>query len=267
MARFICFFEDKNLGPLYFVHSYERRKWFRKERIAYSIERSQALTFDDSDNATIEKVLARIKSDYPESRLFTFTFDDKMFATLFQDKRFWGICKINGKPEQYLWYAGVKDGSVVWACNAKDALLCFDEDTEIGTLNVLHQIQRGDRIVLVTVYLDLTNELLTPKFLLTCTSKRDNKRTKFFAREEGRRLRLVNTSFAASKLTYRESLQLFERLRIHNKNFSYAVIPDFDDNVNCKDLDEYTKDHKVNRMVQLELKLGNSYEDKITPQA
>lgn len=258
MAKFICFFKDKNLGPLYFVHSYERRKWFRKERIAYSIERSKAFTFNDSDNATIEKVLARIKSDYPDSRLFTFYFGDKMFAYLFQDKRFWGICKINEKCDQYLWYAGVKDGSVVWACDGRDALLCLDEETEIGTLNVLRQRQRGDRIILVTVYLDLTNELLTPKFLLTCTSKRENEKTKFFAREEGRRLRLVNTSRAACKLTYRESLQLFERLRIHNKNFSYAVIPDFEDNVNCKDLDEYTKKHKLCRMVQLEMKLRNT---------
>lgn len=253
MKEIICFFKDKNVGPLHFVSSYERKRLFRRERISYSLEKSDARYFDESEGATIESVRVCVQSDFPDCRMFTL--DDNTFERFFQAKRFWGICKINEKDGRSLWYAGIKGRTAVWSLDVTNALLCLDLDTEIDTLNVLRQ--GGGRLNIKTVHLNLTNELLAPKFILTCTSKGGDKKTMFFAGEEGGSLRLANDSFSACKLTYRESVGMFERLRVCNKDFSYAVIPDFEDNVNCSDLDEYSANGKINRMVQMELKLRN----------
>ena len=72
---------------------------------------------------------------------------------------------------------------------------------------------------------------------------------------EGARLRLNTTSDAAGKFTYKEVLATFEYLQTHNKNFLYAVLPVFKENVHCKQLENYLKKNKVSRMVQMTTKL------------
>lgn len=253
MEYFVCFFKDKSkTGPLFFVKSYKARSWFRKERIEYSFNQLEAHTFNWED-VDVSKVRDRIKSDYPNCSVMTVSTTDDAFGEIFSKNRFWVICKYGQNNEVCGYYAGMKGGKAMWADDVNKALFCMDERTEKETVNILRH--KGERVAYITVYLDLTNELLNPIFIITCTSKSGKKETKFFAREEGVRIRLVKTSFAAKKLTYSECLEMFEHLVAHNKNFSYAVIPNFKDNVNCKDLKSYIKEHPINRMVQLELKI------------
>ena len=72
---------------------------------------------------------------------------------------------------------------------------------------------------------------------------------------DGNRLRLVETSFSASKFTYEIGLQMCEYLKQHNKNFLYAVLPDFKDNVSAKNIEQYMREHKVSRMIVMDLQL------------
>jgi hypothetical protein len=90
--------------------------------------------------------------------------------------------------------------------------------------------------------------------MITCTSKGSGV-TKYFSREEGRRLRLVTTSQAATKFNYEEALTMYEYLKQTNKNFLYAVIPVFKDNVSAKNIEQYMRDHKVSRIIVMDLQL------------
>ena len=253
MEYFICFFKDKSkTGPLFFVKSYKARSWFRKERIEYSFNQLEAHTFNGED-VDVSKVRDRIKSDYPNGSVMTFSTKDDAFGEIFSKNRFWVICKYGPNNEVCGYYAGVKDGKAIWVEDINKALFCMDEREEKETLNVLRQ--KGERVTYISVILDLVNDLLNPIFIILCESKSGKKEIKFFAREEGGRLRLVKTSFSAKKLTFSESIEMYEHLVVHNKNFNYAVIPNFKDNVNCKDLKSYIKEHPINRMVQTELKI------------
>ena len=101
----------------------------------------------------------------------------------------------------------------------------------------------------------MTNELLSPVMMITCTTKREKQTTKYLARIEGNRLRLVNTSNAAKKFTYEDAMKQYEYLVTHNKNFMYAVLPVFKDNVHCRNIESYMREKKVSRMIVMDLQL------------
>ena len=50
-------------------------------------------------------------------------------------------------------------------------------------------------------------------------------------------------------------MKMYEYLRTENKNFLYAVLPEFKDNVNCKNIEAYMREKKVSRMIVLDVQL------------
>ena len=147
-----------------------------------------------------------------------------------------------------------RDKSPEWTFNIENADIGLDRKSTEQTVDNIRKAT-GERVSVMEIYLDLVNELLTPIFMITCTSKRSNKETKYFARLEGNRLRLVGTSDAAHKFTYEEVLAMHEHLVANNKNFLYAVLPQFKHNVHYKKIEDYMREMNVSRMVQLDMKL------------
>ena len=60
---------------------------------------------------------------------------------------------------------------------------------------------------------------------------------------------------AATKFSYEDVLAQFEHLKQTNKNFLYAVLPAFKDNVNVRDIENYMQENGISRMLIMDLKL------------
>lgn len=249
MEQIIYFEEEGNKSSvIWFVQSFRSKKWYRKEKITYSLTSLDAYEFTDNDD--MAKVCDRIKKDFPNAKVCCCKWTE--FVESHNSQTFWVI----GKCE-YNWISGYYSNSynknVDWTRDMNDVEIYMDYDCCKETADRIRL--HGERIVVQGIYLNLVNELLTPIMMLTCTSKSGRQETKYFARIEGNRIRLVKTSDAAKKFTYGQAIQKFEYLRSHNKNFLYAVLPAFKDNVSARNLEQYMKDKKVSRMVTLTLKL------------
>ena len=144
-------------------------------------------------------------------------------------------------------------GKPEYTTDLNDVRFSLSESSINETLQTVRKSTR-DRAYSRLVFLSLENKLLSPCMTITCTSKSSGV-TKFFAREEGSRLRLVMTSQAATKFNYEDSIKMWEYLKQHNKNFLYAVMPDFKDNVSAKNIEQYMREHKVSRMIVMDLQL------------
>lgn len=250
MEKYVIFREDKNKHGVYlFVRKFQPKKWFRKEKIEYCISADQAELF--SDNEVLTKVCERIKRDYPNAEIICEgyrTFSDRMAK-----HRFWviGRWREDGKEE---FYCGCdQHGKPEYTKDLNDVRFSLSETSISETLQTIRKCTR-DRAYTRVVFLSLENELLTPCMMITCTSK-GNQQTKFFKKLDGNRLRLVETSFSASKFAYEIAIQMWEYLKQHNKNFLYSVLPDFKDNVSAKNIEQYMKDHKVSRRIVMDLQL------------
>lgn len=252
MGKFIIYFKENRNGhcAYRFVKSYRKGGFLRKERIEYTLDLVQAMDFPDME--VVVKAHKRLSADYPDAAVNYM--DVEEFRDRFALHRFWLICRHdnNGQPIEY--YSGTGKGHFSWTNDITNALLGLDAKTQEETFRRIRLT--GDRITLIPVYLDLINDLMNPNFIITCTSKTGEQKTKFFARREGNRLRLVETSDAAKKFNYREGLEAFETLKINNKNFLYAMLPAFKENVSYKNLEAYCKTNNPSRALQMEIKLN-----------
>lgn len=250
MDNCIMFREDRDkFGVIQFVKSYRPKSWLRKEKIEYTIGTEMAERFDD--NTIKQKICDRIKKDFPNAEIWCedyCTFFDRMV-----DHRFFviGRWREDGTEEYYC--DGDRDGKPEYCRDLENVRFILSERSADETLRTIRKSTR-DRAYTRMVFLTLVNELLSPCMMITCTSK-GSYVTKYFAREEGKRLRLVTTSDAAAKFRYDEALIMFEHLRTTNKNFCYAVLPAFKDNVNCKNIEAYMREKKVSRMIVMDVKL------------
>ena len=253
METIIYFEEDgKKHGVIRFVSGYRKKRFLRKERIEYTF--SSASSKDFIDEEEIGMVLERIKKDYPDAVIHLTTWDK--FLERYKKHVFWLIAYIDdiGQKSPSGYYSGSSCGHVEWTNDIEDAEIGLDDDTTDDTVNNIRK-STGKKVFMMPVYLDLVNGLLEPNFMITCTGKKGKQETKYFARMEGARLRLNTTSDAAKKFTYKEVLAMFEFLQSNNKNFLYAALPVFKENVHYKQLDNYLKKNKVSRMVQMTTKL------------
>jgi len=247
----IIYFEEnpKRHGVIRFVKSYSKGKWYRKERIEYCMESTDSLTFNDQ--ADVDKACERIKKDYPDAKISHESF--AAFSEKYDLHRFWVIAHwVKDVKEFYDGYDGQCKATYTTDMDSVRMMLSYSSARE--TYLTIQQTTR-DRVWVMSVYLNLVNELLTPVMMITCTTKRDKQVTKYLARVEGNRLRLVNTSNAAQKFTYEAVLIMFEHLVSHNKSFGYSVIPVFKDNVHCRNIENYMRENKISRMVVMDLQL------------
>lgn len=256
MVKMICFEEKEGKpGVIRFVSSYQRRKWYRRERIDYTIDVlrsnsdkkfSKSYSEDDFD-----AIRAYIKKDFPEAKIYETDFES--FVENHANNRFWVICTYlkNGRIGYYC--DNDQNMKAEYTEDLTDVRMIFSESSAYETFRNIQRSTR-DRVWVMEIYLNLTNELLTPVMMITCTSRKTDK-TKYFARLEGNRVRLVNTSDAAARYPYEEVIKMYEYLLTHNKNFLFAVMPTFKDNVNCRDMKAYIKDKKISRMIAMDMKL------------
>lgn len=250
METFVMFREDKTKhSAILFVKSFRPKKWLRKEKIEYCISADQAEYFGDNDLKA--KVCDRIKRDYPNAEIWCDTYRD--FTEKFVNHRFWAIGRWREDGTEEFYCGSDQHGKPEYTTDLNEVRFSLSESSTNETLQTIRKSTR-DRAYTRLVFLSLENELLSPCMIISCTSKGSGV-TKFFAREEDRRLRLVYTSKAAAKFNYETSIRMWEYLKQHHKTFLYAVLPDFKDNVSAKNIEPYMRDHHVSRMIVMDLQL------------
>ena len=253
MGKFILYFKEKAGEPcaIRFVKDYRKRGFLRKERIEYTFDLRQAYDFPELDDVLAAS--KRIMKDWPGA-VVNWP-DEEEFKKEFALHKFWVITQrdVNGDP--YEFYTGRdKLHQAEFTEDINKASIGLDMQSEADTVGRLRT--KGTRIAIDCVYLSLVNDLLNPNFMIICTSRREGQRTRFFARQEDTRLRLVETSDAAKKMPYREAIDTYERLKATNKNFNYAVLPVFKDNVHYKNLEDYVLKTRVSRALKMNLRLS-----------
>lgn len=251
MAKIVLFEEnEKQKSVIRFVKGFRKKSWFRKERVEYTLILTEAYWFVE-DKLVPEFVTERIKKDYPDSRVEIMDMDD--FFEKYVLHRFWVIARYADDDQEEYYSGNGLFNKATYSKDMTEVRMIMSESSAKETLRSIQQTTR-DMVFIRTLYLNLVNELLTPVFMITCTSK-GNDETKFFKKLDGNRVRMVGTSGAAAKFTYEEVLERFVYLQQHNKNFLYAVMPVFKDNVSARNIESYMKENKVSRMVLMDLQL------------
>lgn len=250
MKRIIYFEENENQKSIIrFVRGYRRGRWFLREKIWYSYSVVAGLPFVDEE--TIALVTTKVKKDYPKAVIHCEEY--QQFMNKHQLQKFWVIGRWNENGREEFYSGNDQNNKPTYSEDMQEVRMMFAESSAKETLRTIQQTTR-DRVFIRTLYLNLVNELLTPVFMITCTSK-GNEETKFFKKLDGNRVRMVGTSGAATKFTYEEVLERFAYLQQHNKNYLYAVMPVFKDNVSAKNIENYMKENKVSRMIVMDLQL------------
>lgn len=253
MERIIFFEENRNRkGVIRFVSDYRKKSFLRRERIQYTVLDIHAKYF--SDAVTMARACDRIKKDYPEAKIYCMEIGE--FLDKYDTRRFWVVCRHADDGRITGFFSNMKK-DVEWTENIEDADIQMVEGVNGGEqLHIIRsKCKANERVAIRQIYLNLINLLRTPMFMITCTSKGEKQETKYFARIEGNRIRRVYTSDAATKFTYENVLSVFEYLKSHNKNFLYAILPKFKDNVYAKDIESYMKEKNVSRAVNVSLRL------------
>lgn len=258
MKTFIFFENEKKFSPIFFVREYKKKRWFRPEKISYTLSPENGLVFEDEE--LIDLVSKRICKDFSNARIHKV--NKPVFHEKYKEHVFWVIGDFDeGKSNDCAsFYSGESRKEVFWTQNLEDAEVYMDLDCANQTAdNIRRKVGTEKKVSVKPIYLNLCNGLLTPIMMITCTSKGGKQETKYFSKidKEGYRLRLVRTSDAARKFTYRGAIQMFDFLKSRNKNFLYAILPTFSDNVKCDDIESYMKENQVSRMVSVTLKLKN----------
>lgn len=250
MAKIVYFEENENQKCIIrFVKGYRRGRWFLREKILYSYSVVDGLPFVDEE--TIALVTTKVKKDYPKAVIHCEEY--QKFMTKHQVQKFWVIGRWHDHGREEFYTGNDQFNKPTYSENIPEVRMMFAESSANETLRTIQQTTR-DRVYTRTVYLNLVNELLTPVFMITCTSK-GNDETKFFKKLDGNRVRMVGTSGAAAKFTYEEVLERFAYLQQHNKNYLYAALPVFKDNVSARNIESYMKENRISRMIIMDIQL------------
>lgn len=224
MARVIYFdAEPDRYGLLRFVKRHVPKRLFRKERFECQYEPCVA-------EGDTQEIYDRIGWFYPDTAQVwdctPLALEEKL-----KTKRHWLIARHDGGKVS--WFSHTLGERPQWTDDINDAEIQLDEDSAETFAGFLRR--NGWKISVTEVFLNKTNRLLTPSFIIACTSRKGDY-TKFFSRCEGGRLRLVKTSDAAKRFTLSEAQSTFEALRCSNKAFTYQVMLLPSECMNCKDL-------------------------------
>lgn len=250
MENYVIFREDKAKHGVYlFVKKFVPKRWFRREKIEYCVSADQAECF--SDEEVLAKVCERIKRDYPNAEIICE--DYRTFTDRMEKHRFWVIGRWKDDSTEEFYCGNDSHGKPEYTTDLQTVRFSLSESSANQTLATIRKSTR-DRAYTRVVFLSLENELLSPCMMITCTSK-GSQVTKYFAREEGKRLRLVTTSDAAAKFDFETMMKMYEYLTQTHKDFLYAVLPEFKDNVNCKNIEAYMREKKISRMIVLDVQL------------
>lgn len=250
MGKGIIYFIEcgKKCSVWRFVKSYRPKRWFRRERIEYTPILREALNFEEINDNSFLSIDERIRKEYQKPIIQAC--DKDSFKGRHEHYRFWVICKYNSDGQLEGYYSAILKKQVNLETDIEDATVFMLEKDANETIHAVRDAAGpGARICINTIYLDIENGLLTPIFMITCTSKTGKQDTKYFARIEGNRLRLVNTSNSAKRFSLQEANDMFEHLVTHNKNFLYAVLPVFKDKVKYSEIGDYVRKNNISRAV------------------
>ena len=245
MDQIVYFRERKDKACVVrFVADYRKGSWLRKERIAYTFFPGEAMLMNDRNT---NLAMFRVFKDYPDAA-FVRTKNGRFPDNWWEGNRYWVAVRDDGR-----YFSHTERKSPIWTDDINDAEICLDRDSAERTTAELLRMS-GEKIAVKEIYLTQENQLLKPSFIITCTSIK-SQYTKYLSRIEGARLRLVKTSDAAARFTFSEAVSTFDILKASNKAFRYCVLPVFEDNVNCKDIEDYCKANKIPVAVQVTMKL------------
>ena len=252
MAKIILFEENKDQKcVIRFVSGFRPKTWFRKARVEYSVSDSVMCQFEDEAHIP-EFVIERIRHDFPNAMIRIVDFVDFFYGD-YKLQRFWTIARYNDAGTEDYYCGNDLSRKPKYTEDFSEVSMMLSKTSAEETLLRIQSTSR-DRVYVRQLYLNLRNELLTPIMIITCTS-RGNGLTKYFTKLDGNRVRLCSTSGAARKFTYEDVLKEYEYLRTHNKNYLYAVLPVFKDNVNCKNIESYIHNNKISQMVVIDFQL------------
>lgn len=252
MAK-IVYFTTKDGKPdvVRFVKYYQKSGFLRREKIGYSLSGMESNVYLDVEGFQSEKCVKRVRKDYPEANVEMCTYDE--FIGKHIGNRFWVICRYRDGYEVEYYSDMDSNGKPTYTTDTDDVRLILAESSAKETLRTIQNATR-DRVWVQQVFVTLKNELLSPVFMIVCTS-REKENVRYFTKLDGNRIRSCTTSDAAAKFNYEDVMIMFEKLHSTNKNFSFAVLPVFKENVNCKNIEAYMKANKISRMVQMDCKL------------
>lgn len=262
MGSHIIYFRDYSGRPgvFRFVKAYSPKRFLRRERIEYTLDITRAMDFSAGGMELVRQAHRRIMKDWScegRTTLGVSHTDSDDFMSSYRQHRFWVITRRGEDGEPVEFYSGRdRKGRDGFSDDIGEASIGLDLQSETDTVKRLRV--GGGHVSIDCVYLTLVNGLLEDNFMIICKSRKEDGRTRFFARQEDNRLRLVETSGAAKKMAYREAYEVYEHLESTNRNFSYAVLPAFVENVHCRDLEGYVKRHGVQRAVKMNLRLSET---------
>ena len=169
MGTIFYFEEDeKKKSVIIFVKDYKEKKWFRKERIDYTLSAVECKGF--TDPAVMGKVCERIRKDYERSKIDCCGYSD--FEDKFALHAFWLICLYDDDGTAVSYFNYLTGKEVKWTDDIEDAELYLDEWSAKESCDNVRKIGGiGVKVAVKRVYLNVVNGLLEPCFMITCTSK------------------------------------------------------------------------------------------------
>lgn len=252
MGKIVYFIESLDVPcAVRFVKGYRKGGWFRRERVEYTFSLNEAMEFP-LDSPLIERVTSVIRRNFLHAKIKSLGIGE--FEEAASLRKFWAIVVCDEVSEKF--YCGRFDGGrPVCSDDIMECSMMLSKSFADEVLRTV-QVSRNTRAFVTTLYLPFVNGLLSPCMMITCTAKRSGV-TKFLARVEGNRLRLVNTSGSAHLFTYEDALVTFNHLSANNKSFLYAILPAFEKNVNARDLEKYVAENNVSRALAMDFQLKN----------
>lgn len=229
---------DKS-GVCHYVTKWRTKSLCRGAKVWMSPMAGEAKSFDyDTQKVIMEHVRSSMEGAkcvaIPRSAL-----DGKLV-----DFRFWVVCDESGKVPVY--YKGLDGGNAVWTKDVCEAEIDMSETSVDGSVERLRaQVGLGGRIAKVAIWLEKANPLVQPCMMIVCATKTEPQVVKYYAGEKKGRVKLAESSFAATYMNYDTALSKYEHLKMNYKEYSYAVLPRFRHNVKYRDMASYVERNKV----------------------
>lgn len=235
MINFVGFFNDCGSGVkiMRFVSGYRRKSLFRREKISYSIYMPDAISLTGEDK---KRAFRRVQKDFPDAAVFST--DEGEFLSVYDGHRFYAIRRLRDDGT-YDFFAHMISRDVCFTTDVSKMSVILSKGVADDMLATI-QSTKKERVQVIPIYLSLINEMEEPHFIIVCTSKATEK-SKFLARIEDKRLRLVTTSDFAKVYNYDDATKTFEDLHTTNKDFFYTIVTRPEKNLNVKDVWEYAK--------------------------
>lgn len=249
----IIFFTERASGCsiIRFVKGFRKRKWWRKERVEYTVNSIEAYQFGKEEEVPVF-IEERIRKDYPESHYNLVSIDS--FFTTFQNCLFYTIERWKEVNVDY--FTHFDNGAAGFSTDMDEVFMTLAKDSAEETKKTI-LIKQKEILVLRPVYLNIFNYLMLESFMITCTHKQSGETFYFKDIDSSNRVRTCRTSRTAMRFSYECALKWFDRLRLHHKMFLYAVLPVFKDNVHCKNIAEYMESKNVSREIVMSFRIND----------